>query len=44
VKDAYVVVYLDFSGGSILWNISFIRAAQDWEVDVLPSFFMLLYS
>jgi hypothetical protein len=26
------------------WDVSFFRAAHDWEVDVLASFFSLLYS
>jgi hypothetical protein len=44
VKDASVAVYLDLSTGSLQWNVSLIRAAHDWEVDVLASFFTLLYS
>lgn len=33
-----------FRRGSFQWDVSFIRAAHDWEVDVLASFFTLLYS
>jgi hypothetical protein len=36
VKDASVAVHLE-------WNVSVIRVAHDWEVDVLASFFNLLY-
>jgi hypothetical protein len=39
-----VAVNLDFSSRSIWWNVSFIRAAHDWEVDALASFYTLLYS
>jgi hypothetical protein len=44
VKDASVAVHLELSSGSLQWNVSFIRAAHDWEVDVFASFFNLLYS
>jgi len=30
--------------GSIQWNVSFVREAHDWEVDVLASFFQVLHS
>jgi hypothetical protein len=26
------------------WNVSFARAAHDWEVDVFASFYKILYS
>ena len=38
VKDAFVAVNLDSSSGSFWWNVSFIHAAHDWEVDILASF------
>jgi hypothetical protein len=38
-KDASVAANLEFLGGSIQWNVSFVRAAHDWEVDVFASFF-----
>lgn len=44
VKDASVAVQLELSSGSLQWNISFIKATHDWEVDVFTSFFNLLYS
>jgi hypothetical protein len=43
-KDALVAAHLDSTSGSLQWDVSFIRAAHDWEVDVLASFFILLYS
>ena len=30
--------------GSIQWNVSFIREAHDWELDVFASFFQVLHS
>jgi hypothetical protein len=30
--------------GNIQWNISFTRPMHDWEVDLVTSFFDLLYS
>jgi hypothetical protein len=44
VKDALVAVHLEFSSGSPQWNVSFIRAVHEWEVDVFASLFNLLYS
>jgi hypothetical protein len=43
-KDACVAAHMDFSSGSLQWDVSFLRAAHDWEVDVLVSFYTLLYS
>ena len=40
VKDALVVVNMDLSNGFLQWNVSFIRLAHDWEVNV---FGFLLY-
>jgi hypothetical protein len=44
VKDALVAVHLEFYGGFNQWNMSFARAAHDWEVYVFFSFFRVLYS
>jgi hypothetical protein len=44
MKDASVAVNLEFLGGSNHWNLTFVRAAHDWEVDVFASFFQVLYS
>jgi hypothetical protein len=43
-KDALVATHLVSASGSFQWDVSFIRAAHDWEVDALASFFTLLYS
>lgn len=43
-KDAFVATHLDSASGSLQWDVSFIWAAHDWEVEVLASFFTLLYS
>jgi hypothetical protein len=43
-KDTIIVAHLVSESGSFQWDVSFIQAAHDWEVDVLASFFMLLYS
>jgi hypothetical protein len=43
-KDAHVADHLVVVSGSYQWDASFFRAAHDWEVDVLASFFSLLYS
>jgi hypothetical protein len=43
-KDALVTAHLVSKGGFLQWDVSFIRAAHDWEVEVLASFFTLLYS
>jgi hypothetical protein len=32
---------LDFSGGDIQWNVSFVRAAQDCKADAFASFYRL---
>lgn len=31
-------------GSSLQWNVSFFRAAQDWEIDVFFDSFHLLYT
>jgi hypothetical protein len=43
-KDAFVTAHMDFSSGSLQWDISFFHAAHDWELGVVASFFSLLYS
>jgi hypothetical protein len=42
-KDTFVVAHVEFFGGSIQWNMSFARAAHDWEVDAFTSFFRVFY-
>jgi hypothetical protein len=43
-KDVLVAAHLVLESGSFQWDVSFIRAAHDWEVDVLAFFCTLLYS
>jgi hypothetical protein len=44
VKDASITDNMDRSSGSIQWNVSFISLVHNWEVEVLASFYSLLYS
>jgi len=44
VQDASVVDNMEISGGSIQWNVSFVREAHDWKVGVFASFFQVLHS
>jgi len=43
-KVAFVATHLDFACGYLQWDVSFISAAHDWEVNFLVSFCTLLYS
>jgi hypothetical protein len=43
-KEAWVKDHMQLSNGSIQWNVPFIRAVQDWEVEVVTSFFGKLYT
>jgi hypothetical protein len=38
-KDVFVAAHLKFSSASTQWNVSLVRSAHDWEVDVIASFF-----
>jgi len=42
MKDASVADNMEVLGGSIQWNVSFVREAHDWEVGVFASFFHVL--
>jgi hypothetical protein len=44
LKDTVVADNLELLDDSFQWNVSFIREAHDWEVDVCTSFFQLLHS
>jgi hypothetical protein len=44
VKDASMVDNREVLGVSIQWNVSFIREAHDWELDIFASFFQVLDS
>jgi hypothetical protein len=43
-KNSLIATHLILENGSFQRDVRFIRAAHDWEVDVLASFFTLLYS
>jgi hypothetical protein len=43
-KEASIVDNMDFIGGTLQWNVSFFRLVHDWELEVLASFYTLLYS
>jgi len=44
VQDASIEDNMEILGGSIQWNVSFVREAHDWEVGVFASFFQVLHS
>jgi hypothetical protein len=43
-KEVRVLDNMEISNGVVLWNVPFSRSVQDWEVEVVISFFGLLYS
>jgi len=43
-NNSFVAAQLILESGSFQWDVRFIRAAHDWEVDILTFFFTLLYS
>jgi len=43
MKDASVADNMEVLGGSIQWNVSFVREAHDWEVGVFASFYHVLH-
>lgn len=42
-KEAVVAGHLELSSTSHKWNINFLRATHDWEVDPFTSFFTSLF-
>jgi hypothetical protein len=44
VKDASIAANMDFTSGSLQWNVSCIWLVHNWELEVLASFYTLLYS
>jgi hypothetical protein len=42
--EARVADFCSLQGSSYAWDISFIRAVQDWELEMVDSFMTLLYS
>jgi hypothetical protein len=43
-KEAWLAENMKFRDGNINWNVIFTRPVHDWEVDVVFSFFEMLYS
>jgi hypothetical protein len=43
-KEAFVAAHLQLRNNSIHWEVNFTRAAQDWELESISTFFDLLYS
>jgi hypothetical protein len=43
-KEAWVKDNFIWRNGVVEWNVIFVRAIQDWEMDVISPFFELLYS
>ena len=43
-KDALISAHLQVRNNQILWNLDFVRAAQDWEFESIASFLDRLYS
>jgi hypothetical protein len=42
--DAWVADYMQYQDGKTQWNVIFTRSVQDWEVELVLSFFERLYS
>ena len=43
-QEATVADHLHFHGTTPIWDVEFLRPAQDWELDVVESFMGFLYS
>jgi hypothetical protein len=43
-KDAFVAAHMQHRNDSIHWEVNFTRAAHDWELESISTFFELLYS
>jgi hypothetical protein len=43
-KEAWVKDNFIWRNGVVEWNVIFVHAIQDWEMDVISPFFELLYS
>jgi hypothetical protein len=42
MKDAHVATNMDYLSGTLQWSIGLVRSANDWEVDILASFYSTL--
>ncbi|KAL4596807.1 hypothetical protein ACB092_12G190100 [Castanea dentata] len=43
-KEAYVVDLMKFPNGVLYWDMEFLRAIQDWELESLSTFMDVIYS
>ena len=43
-KEAFVNAHVQPQNDSIQWEVNFIRAPHDWELESISTFFDLLYS
>jgi hypothetical protein len=43
-KEAWVKDNFGWRNGVVEWNVIFIRSIQDWEMDMISTFFEMLYS
>ena len=42
-KDAWVADNIQLQDGNLHWNVIFTQLVQDWEMEMVPSFFERLY-
>jgi mannosylglycoprotein endo-beta-mannosidase len=42
-KEATVAEYVEVNDGIVAWNVSFVRSANDWELEEFSAFFSKLY-
>jgi hypothetical protein len=43
-KDVWVKDNFIWRNRIVEWNVIFVRSVQDWELDVVSSFFVMLYT
>jgi hypothetical protein len=43
-KEAWVKDNFNWRNGVMAWNVIFVRAIQDWEMEMISTFFEMLYS
>jgi hypothetical protein len=43
-KEAYVADHMQQYHGTFQWQVNFVRAAHDWELESFSTFFELIYS
>ena len=42
-KEAYVAGLMKFPNGVLFWDLNFVRAIQDWELESLSNFMDSIY-